>query len=352
MRMLVTGGAGFIGSAVVDQLVDGGHDVVVLDRLLPARPRSGKPDYLHAARPSTAGSTSATRDAVDDVVAGVDAVCHQAAMVGLGVDFDDAPDYVAHNDLGTAVAAARAAPHGFAGRIVLASSMVVYGEGAYRCAEHGPVAPGAARRADLDAGRFEPPCPRATARSSPEPSTRTRRSTPATCTPPPSSTRSTSATPTAASTARRSIALRYHNVYGPRMPRDTPYAGVAAHLPQRGRAGRGAPGVRGRRPAPRLRPRARRRPRQRAALDAPTRRRSPARSTSPRVTRTRCSTWPSPWPRAVDGGRRPRSSAATASATSATCSPRPTAPTGARLRAAVDLRRRHARVRHRPPPEH
>ena len=81
-------------------------------------------------------------------------------MVGLGVDLGDLPDYVGHNDLATAQLLRALAAAGFAGRLVLASSMVVYGEGRYACPEHGRRPAGPRRRADLDAGRFEPPCPR------------------------------------------------------------------------------------------------------------------------------------------------------------------------------------------------
>ena len=72
---------------------------------------------------------------------GVHAVCHQAAMVGLGVDMLDVEDYVSQNDLGTAVLLKSLAARRFRGRLVLASSMVVYGEGGYACADHGRVAP-------------------------------------------------------------------------------------------------------------------------------------------------------------------------------------------------------------------
>ena len=98
---------------------------------------------------------TATRAAVE----GVDAVCHQAARVGLGVDFGDVDAYVIDNDLGTAVLLRALHDAGFGGRFVLASSMVVYGEGRYHCAEHGVVRPGPRRRIDLDAGCYEPPCP-------------------------------------------------------------------------------------------------------------------------------------------------------------------------------------------------
>jgi len=168
-------------------------------------------------------------DMVAAALDGVDAVCHQAAMVGLGTDFTETPDYVTANDLGTARLLAALAAERFRGPLVLASSMVVYGEGGYRCPRHGPVRPPARARADLDAGRFEPPCPRCGEPLEP-------------CSVPedaPLDPRSVYAATKLQQEhlcglfAReqegvRFTALRYHNVYGPRMPRDTPYAGVAS----------------------------------------------------------------------------------------------------------------------------
>src|SRR5690349_23556888 len=116
MRVLVTGGAGFIGSTVVDQLIDRGDEVIVVDALLPAAHR-GRPDYLNP-QATYRWIDDRDIDAMRDAVVGIDAVSHQAAMVGLGVDFADAPAYVSHNDLGTAVLLAALHERAFAGRIV------------------------------------------------------------------------------------------------------------------------------------------------------------------------------------------------------------------------------------------
>jgi dTDP-L-rhamnose 4-epimerase len=166
-------------------------------------------------------------DAIARALRGVDAVVHQAALVGLGVDLDDLPEYVGCNDLGTAVLLAAMARAGVR-RLVLASSMVVYGEGAYACRRHGPVRPAERTEHELAAGRFEPACPRCAAALDPvlvdEDAPVDPRSVYA-------ATKAAQEHLTAA-WARHCgssvVALRYHNVYGPGMPMDTPYSGVAA----------------------------------------------------------------------------------------------------------------------------
>jgi len=222
--VLVTGGAGFIGSHVADALLEAGEEVRVLDAFLPAAHRE-RPGYLDPRAELIEGDVR-DPDVVARAVEGVSAVSHQAAMVGLGVDIGDIADYVAHNDLGTAVLLR--ALRGFKGRLVLGSSMVVYGEGRYRCPEHGVVRPGPRAPSELDAGRFEPPCPACGRELAPE-------SVPEDA---PVDPRNVYAATKLAQEhlcfafARETgvpvTALRYHNVYGPRMPRDTPYAGVAS----------------------------------------------------------------------------------------------------------------------------
>ncbi len=226
VKVLVTGGAGFIGSHIVDLLLSGGHDVRVLDALLPLAHHS-PPGYLNPGAEFCHGDLCDFDWAIR-AVSGVDAVCHQAAMVGLGVDIGDAPDYVRHNDLATAVLLRAMARDGGAGRLVLASSMVVYGEGRYRCAEHGPVAPRPRSAADLDRGQFEPRCPACGGPLRPEAIGESARLDPRNVYAATKVHQEHLCAATGRETGIEVVALRYHNVFGPRMPRDTPYAGVAS----------------------------------------------------------------------------------------------------------------------------
>jgi dTDP-L-rhamnose 4-epimerase len=148
-------------------------------------------------------------------------------MVGLGLDLNDAPDYAGCNDLGTAVLLAAMARAGVR-RLVLASSMVVYGEGRYECPEHGRVAPGPRTAPDLEAGRFEPPCPHCGLPLRPGLVEEDARLDPRNVYAATKAAQEYLATSWARAAGGTVAMLRYHNVYGPRMPRDTPYAGVAA----------------------------------------------------------------------------------------------------------------------------
>ena len=221
MRVLVTGSAGFIGSAVADALTARGDEPVRVDAMLP---------QAHGA--ATAPPDTHRLDVRDveqwrHLLDGVDAVSHQSALVGAGVRVADLPDYAAHNDLATAALLATMHESGVH-RLVLASSMVVYGEGRYACAEHGRRTPEAREIARLDAGDFDHHCDRCGRGLQWEPVNESA----------PLDPRSAYAASKAAQEhysaawARHAgggvVALRYHNVYGPGMPRDTPYSGVAA----------------------------------------------------------------------------------------------------------------------------
>ncbi len=222
MRVLLTGAAGFIGSRVDAALRAAGHDVVAVDAMLPAAHGDG------AALPRDCRRVD-IRDAgaLAPLLDGVDLVCHQAAVVGAGVNAADAPDYGSHNDFGTTVLLAQMF-HAGVTHLVLASSMVVYGQGRYRCDEHGLVDPLPRRRADLDAGVFEHRCPAGgeelTWQLVGEDAPLRPRSLYAAS----KAAQEHYALAWSESTGGSVVALRYHNVYGPEMPRDTPYSGVAA----------------------------------------------------------------------------------------------------------------------------
>jgi dTDP-L-rhamnose 4-epimerase len=209
VKVLLIGGAGFIGRPTARALRRAGADVIVFDRALDVCDDITDLERVRAA------------------ARGCDAVVHLAAKVGLGVGLDDMDDYVRSNDLGTAIVL-RAAAAAKVRRVVYASSMVVYGEGAYECPRHGPTVPPPRTRADLSAGHFDPRCPVCgddlvpglVPESAPFDPRNTYAATKvhgehlADC--------------WARETSASVVALRFHNVYGPGLPVDTPYAGVAA----------------------------------------------------------------------------------------------------------------------------
>ena len=221
MKVLLTGSAGFVGGAVADRLEARDDEVVRVDLLIPE---------AHA--PGTTAERTHLVDVRDaaalrPLLEGVDVVCHQSAMVGAGVTVADLPAYASHNDLGTAVLLAAMHEAGVH-RLVVASSMVVYGEGRYTCAEHGDQVPGPRGVTALEAGDFENHCPVCARPLDWAPVDEDARLDPR-------SGYAASKVATehyVAAWARQApgaaVALRYHNVYGPRMPRDTPYSGVAA----------------------------------------------------------------------------------------------------------------------------
>jgi len=209
MKVMVTGSTGFIGRRVGALWRAAGDTVLEFDRALDARD-----DVTGLAR-------------VTARMSGCDVVVHLAAKVGLGVDLRDLDGYARDNDVGTAVVL-RAAGETRVPRLVFASSMVVYGEGRYTCSRHGRVRPAQRTAEDLVAGRFDPRCPRCGGELEPG-------LTPEDA--PLDPRNAYAATKVhgehlgavwATETGGTFVALRFHNVFGPGLPRNTPYAGVAA----------------------------------------------------------------------------------------------------------------------------
>ncbi|MFD6160158.1 NAD-dependent epimerase/dehydratase family protein [Nocardia sp. NPDC060256] len=149
MRVLVTGAAGFLGTHVCKVVSSAGHEVIAVDLML---------DAVHGpdAQPPAGVARVDVRDAdaLVPLLAGIDVVCHLAAVSAGGP-----ADFATHNDLGTA-ALLGAMERAKVRRLVLASSIAVYGEGRYRSVRGGPFFPGLRRRADMDRGLFDHRAPR------------------------------------------------------------------------------------------------------------------------------------------------------------------------------------------------
>jgi dTDP-L-rhamnose 4-epimerase len=222
VKVLLTGSAGFIGAAIAHALEATGDEVVRVDAMLPQAhgENAPPPEGTHLLDVRDAGSWGS-------LLHGVDVVCHQSALVGAGIRVADLPGYAAHNDLGTAALLAAMHAAGV-GRLVLASSMVVYGEGRYACPTHGAQAPPPRSRAALDAGDFENRCPRCGAALGWELVDEEARLDPRSAYAASKVAQEHYASSWARQADAAAVALRYHNVYGPGMPRDTPYSGVAA----------------------------------------------------------------------------------------------------------------------------
>lgn len=237
MQALVTGGAGFIGSHLVDLLVERGHRVRILDDLLPQAHPTGRPRHLNAEAELQVGDVR-DRAAVDRALDGVDTVFHLAGMVGNGQSMFDLVRYTDVNVRGTAtVLEALLARRASIRRLVTASSMVVYGDGAYACPTCGPcraVRP----RERLEKRAWEPICPtcgaEARAVATPEGQALAPNSTYGI------TKRDQEELTLVVGRAHGlpSIALRYLNTYGSRQALSNPYTGVAAIMAMRLRLGK------------------------------------------------------------------------------------------------------------------
>jgi dTDP-L-rhamnose 4-epimerase len=154
-RILITGGAGFIGSHLADELLAHGYRVRALDNLSEQvhGPRAARPAY-HSPEVELVGGDVRDRETVRRALAGIDAVFHLAARVGVGQSMYEIERYTSVNNLGTAVLL-EALIERPVGRLVVASSMSLYGEGMFRDADGNLVAGGERDRERLRARDWE-----------------------------------------------------------------------------------------------------------------------------------------------------------------------------------------------------
>jgi dTDP-L-rhamnose 4-epimerase len=230
MKVLITGGAGFIGSHTCDALIRAGHDVRVLDCLDPQIHGEDArfPAFLPSSVETLYGDVCSLSDCMS-ALEGMDAVLHLAARTGVGQSMYDIADYVETNVRGTAtLVEAIVKSDAPVRRLVLASSRAIYGEGIYQCREHGLMHPGPRSRDDLERGEFAVLCPECGHEMTPKPTSEE-------CAAAPLSAyawtkvhqedycrwaQKTFNIPT--------TILRYFNVYGSRQSLKNPYTGVVA----------------------------------------------------------------------------------------------------------------------------
>lgn len=233
-RVLVLGGAGFIGSHLVDALVERGYAVRVFDALVPqvhgSRPYrpDGLPRYVHPAAEFIQGDV-ADPAALRRALAGVEIVFHQAAEVGVGQSMYEIVRYTRANTLGTAVLLdLLAADRGAVRKLIVASSMSIYGEGAYACPEHGTVNPRLRPEAQLQARDWAMRCPACACPVMPIPTTEDKPLFPTSIYAINKRDQEEMCLVFGRAYGIPTVALRYFNTYGPRQALSNPYTGVAA----------------------------------------------------------------------------------------------------------------------------
>ncbi|MFA5142626.1 MAG: NAD-dependent epimerase/dehydratase family protein [Candidatus Omnitrophota bacterium] len=229
-KVLVTGGAGFIGSHLVDELINRKYKVKVLD-IFDRQVHGGKrPGYLNKRCEYIKGDVRRPGD-LEKAVSGVNVVFHLAAQVGVGQSMYQIAKYVDHNTLGTAILMEYIISNrrrlGIR-KVVVASSMSIYGEGAYRCSKCGPAEPVERDEADLKKRVWEYSCPKCSGPLKPAATTEEK------------SLRSNSIYAISKKDQEEivlnlakayklpAVALRFFNVYGPRQSLSNPYTGVCA----------------------------------------------------------------------------------------------------------------------------
>jgi dTDP-L-rhamnose 4-epimerase len=231
MRILVTGGAGFIGLTVCRRLLTAGCDVTVLDNFHPQihNGRCDLPADIASSVRLVRGDV-ADRQAWVEALAGQNAVIHLAAETGTGQSMYEIERYSRVNLSGTALLLDLIS-NGHAPaleRLVVASSRAIYGEGAYRCGEHGLVYPTSRNAARLQAGQFDPPCPICGKVCTTAPTPESAPFAPTSFYGLTKQTQEQMILLIGATVGIPAVALRYQNVFGPGQSLTNPYTGILA----------------------------------------------------------------------------------------------------------------------------
>jgi len=230
MKVLVTGGAGFVGSHTVDALIARGHEVRVFDNLDPQVHglNAGIPAYLNSNIEFIQGDVR-NRDALKQAIQDVDGIFHLAAAVGVGQSMYEIQRYVEINSLGGAVLLDILAneKHSIK-KIVVASSMSIYGEGQYQCTHCGMVYPKLREEIQLEQHDWEMHCPHCNMIVAPVPTNEEKPLFPTSIYAISKRDHEEMFLVTGWAYKIPTVALRYFNIYGSRQALSNPYTGVAA----------------------------------------------------------------------------------------------------------------------------
>jgi len=228
MKILVTGGAGFIGSHLVDKLVKDGHNVRVLDNFDSQVHQGKKPAYLNKEALYVEGDIrdeKALRKALDKI----DTVYHFAAKVGVGQSMYEIKDYVSVNTYGTAFLWDFIINNKVRiKKFIVASSMSIYGEGSHCCGACGIVAPFIRTEKQLKAKAWDVLCPSCNARLESRPTNEEKKLLPTSVYALTKKDQEELSLNIGISYKIPTVALRFFNVYGPRQSLSNPYTGACA----------------------------------------------------------------------------------------------------------------------------
>jgi len=229
LNILVTGGAGFIGSHLCDALLGLGHRVRVLDALVPqVHGDIDRPQYLSAEAEFIRGDIC-DESALDRALEDIDVVYHEAAEVGVGQSMYEMQRYVRANTFGTSVLLERLVERRDRVRkMIVASSMSIYGEGAYTCAEHGRAHPKLRPAEQLADRRWEVECPQCGAQLAAAPTDEDKPLFPTSVYAITKQDQEQLFLSVGRAYHIPAVALRYFNVYGTRQALSNPYTGVCA----------------------------------------------------------------------------------------------------------------------------
>jgi len=227
-KILVTGGAGFIGSFIVDRLVEDGHDVRIFDNLEPQVHQGKSPGYLNEKAEFIKGDVC-NYDELKKAVEGVEVISHHAAMVGVGQSQYQPKRYVDVNTGGTAnLLEILVNEEHDVKKLIVASSMSIYGEGAYQCESCGEISPELRGDEQMSKQEWEVHCPSCGKNLKPVPATEEKKLQSNSIYAITKKDQEEMCLNIGKSYGIPAVALRYFNVFGPRQSLSNPYTGVAA----------------------------------------------------------------------------------------------------------------------------